>query len=292
MSSVPQVNYLLIDGVLRANALANLYALAEPVEIEPLYQGTRWRELKDLGPILVATQGSSDLIQTTWQSAAQQADASLLYSPAPIIAVADHLRRFIAPSDVRGSKGLLRFADPLVARHWLGSYQGAHRDAVLGPIQSWHLPQRSHSWALDQPPEWCTFTRTAAPPQWVEGYAQLGEAQIHALDQAARWRFMERLHHRVERSHPQHLARLDKSQLSQWFDDRLDEGQAWGLCSERSLTIWVEFSLRWGDGFTNNPDAPYQRWLARTPDALKLAPELRIQHMDNACLHLDVNKDV
>lgn len=152
MSSVPQANYLLIDGVLRANALANLYALAEPVEIEPLYQGTRWRELKDLGPILVATQGSSDLIQTTWQSAAQQADASLLYSPAPIIAVADHLRRFIAPSDVRGSKGLLRFADPLVARHWLGSYQGAHRDAVLGPIQSWHLPQRSHSWALDQPP--------------------------------------------------------------------------------------------------------------------------------------------
>ncbi|MFQ6573431.1 DUF4123 domain-containing protein [Pseudomonas sp. UM16] len=292
MSSVPQANYLLIDGVLRANALASLYALAEPIEIEPLYQGTRWMALKELGPILVAVQGSSDLIQATWQRSAQQADASLLYSPAPIIVVADHLRRFIAPSDVRGSKGLLRFADPLVTRYWLNSYQGEHRDAVLGPIHSWHLPQNSHAWAIDQPPEWRTFTRTAPPPEWVEGDAQLGEAQINALNQAARWRFMERLHHRFEHSHPQHLARIDRSQLSQWFDDRLDEGQAWGLCSERSLAIWVECSLRWGDGFTNNPDAPYQRWLARTPDALKLAPELRIQHMDNACLHLDVNKDV
>ena len=291
MNSAPQANYLLIDGVLRPDALASLYALAEPVEIEPLYLGTRWTELKHLGPLLVAIDGSSSLIHETWQRAARQADASLLYSPAPTIAVADHLRRFIAPADVLGSKGLLRFADPLVARYWLGSYQGAHRDAVLGPIQAWHLPHNPHTWERAESVQWHTIERTAPPPEWMDEYARLGEAQLHALDQAARWRFMERLHRRFEQDHPQHLACIDNGQLSRWFDERLDEAQAWGLASERSLAIWVEYSLRWGEGFTLRPQTPYQHWLARTPEALKLAPELRIQHMDRQCLHLDLNKD-
>ncbi|MDD2050812.1 DUF4123 domain-containing protein [Pseudomonas putida] len=291
MNSVSQANYLLIDGVLRPDALASLYSLAEPIEIEPLYLATRWTELKHLGPLLVAVHGPSNLIDETYQRAARQADASLLSSPAPTIAVADHLRRFIAPDDVLGSKGLLRFADPLVARYWLGSYQGAQRDAVLGPIQAWHLPPNPHTWERAEPVEWHTIERTAPPPEWVDEYARLGEAQLHALDQAARWRFMERLHRRFEQDHPQHLAHIDKSQLSRWFDDRLDEAQAWGLVSEQSLAIWVEYSLRWGEGFTERPQTPYQHWLARTPEARKLAPELRIQHMDKQCLHLDLNKD-
>ncbi|WP_442113481.1 DUF4123 domain-containing protein [Pseudomonas sp. NUPR-001] len=292
MTSAPQANYLLIDGALRADALASLYALAEPVEIEPLYLGTRWTELKHLGPLLVAVADSSTLIGETWQRAGQQADASLLYSQAPLRAVADHLRRFIAPADAQGNKGLLRLADPLVARHWLGSYQDAQRDAVLGPIQAWHLPPTPHAWVLDAPPEWLTFTRSAASPTWVDEYARFADAQMQALDQAARWRFKERLHQRLQHSHSQPLARIENARLSRWLDERVEEAQAWGLVSQRSLAIWVEYSLRWGEGFAQNLQSPYQRWLARTPSALKLAPELHIQQMDSDCLHLTVNKDV
>lgn len=292
MTTAPHANYLLIDGALRADALASLYALAEPVEIEPLYLGTRWTELKHLGPLLVAVAGSSHLIGETWQPAGRRADASLLYSPAPLQAVADHLRRFIAPADALGNTGLLRLADPLVARYWLGSYQDAQRDAVLGPIQAWYLPATPHAWVLDESPAWLTFTRSAAPPEWVDEHARFADAQMQALDQAAHWRFKERLHQRLQHSHPQQLARIDNARLSHWLDERVEQAQAWGLVSQRSLAIWVEHSLRWGEGFTQDLQSPYQRWLARTPSALKLAPELHIQQMDSDCLHFDATKDV
>lgn len=285
MNNVSQANFLLIDGVLRPNAIVSLYQSGEPLEIEPLYSGTRWSELRDLGPILVSLKGSTNLPGETYQN------TCLMRSPAPINIVANHLRRFIAPSDVRGGKSLLRFADPLVAGYWLGSHQGEHRDAVLGPIDAWHVPERLHAWELAQPSQWRSFCRTTPAPDWVDTYAQLGEVQLDALEQAARWRFVEQLHYHFEQNQPQLLARIDKNQLTQWFDVRLAEAHTWGLVSDRSRAIWVEYSLRWGDGFTEYPDGPYQRWLARTPDAFKLAPELRIQQMDSACLHIEPNKD-
>lgn len=290
MNNVSQANFLLIDGVLRPDAIVQLYQRGEPLEIEPLYIGTRWKELHDLGPILVSLRGSSNLINETYQNAIQQADASLLYSRAPMQLIADHLRRFIAPPDVLGGNGLLRFADPLVARYWLDSYKGDHLDAILGPIEAWHMPESQHSWESSKPFGWRSFVRTNSVPERVDD--QLGEAQLNALDQAARWRFTERLNRSFERSHPQFLAQHDSRIRTQWFDRRLDEADAWGLSSERSLAIWVEYSLRWGDEFTLRPDGPYQHWLADTPDALKLAPELRIQQMDNDCLDIEINKEV
>lgn len=292
MNSPSQANYVLIDGVLRPEAMASLYRRGEPLEIEPLYLGTRWQALHDLGPILVAVRAPSSLISGTCQSAIQQPDACLLHSPAPLNIVADHLRRFIALPDVLGSKGLLRFADPLVARHWLGSYDGVHLDAILGPIDAWHMPAAAHAWEHTESGEWISVVRTASFPEPVETCDRLGEVQLTALDRAARWRFKERLHHSFQQRHPALLARIDNSQLTQWFNDRLDEAQAWGLFSARSLVIWIEYSLRWGAGFTLRTDGPYQQWLARTPLALTLAPERRIQHLDNDCLNIEIIEEV
>jgi hypothetical protein len=292
VKQVSQANFLLIDGVLRPGANASLYQRDESLEIQPLYIGTRWQALHDLGPILVSVRGSSNLIRETYENTVQQLDACLLNSRAPINIVADHLRRFIAPPDILGGNGLLRYADPLVARYWLGSYQPTHLDAILGPIEAWHVPKSPHSWDSAKSPDWQSFLRESTAPEWLDGYAQLGERQLNALDQAARWRLMERLHLSAEQSHPALIALINKSQLTQWFDQRLDEAKAWGLASERSLAIWIEYSLRWGAGFTQRPNEPYQNWLAHTPNACNLAPELRIQQMDDDCLHIEMNKEV
>jgi len=292
VNNSPHANFVLMDGGLRPDAIKQLYQRGEPLEVIPLYIGTRWQALQDSGPLLIALQGSSGLIHDIRQSAFEQADASLLYSRASMHAIAEHLRRFIAPSDVLGGDGLLRFADPLVTRAWLGSYQREHLDAVLGPIEAWYIPEIHHSWEPAQPFEWLSVLRAAAPPEWVNAYAQLGEAQLAALDQAARWRFMERVNRRLEQNHPTLMATLDSRTRTQWFAQRLDEAETWGLSSERSLTIWTEYSLRWGPGFTLRPNTPYQQWLAGTPGALKRAPELRIQQMDNDCLAIEINEDM
>ena len=292
MSAITQANYVLVDGVLRPDALAKLHQRGEPLEVEPLYSGTRWEALHDLGPLLVWLRGPTNLARETFENATHPPDASLLYSPAPIKAVADHLRRFLAPAHALGGKSLLRFADPLIARYWLGSYEGAHLDAVLGPIAAWHVPESPHTWAQDRPCHWQSFLRAAPAPEWAETHAQLGQAQLRALEHAARWQFMERLYSDLRQSLPQQLASIDNSQLTQWLQDRLDEAQAWGLVSEHSLVIWIEYSLRWGDGFAIRPDGPYQRWLDCTPNALNLAPEVRIQHMDDHCLRIEMTKEV
>lgn len=292
MSTPSQANFLLIDGVLRPSAVEHLYQRGEAVEIRPLYIGTRWQELHDLGPILIAAQNPSNLINESCLTALQQADASLLYSRAPIQVVASHLQHFIAPLDGLGGDGLLRFADPLVALYWLGSYRDKHLDNILGPIDAWHIPQTPHAWEIEHSPEWRTFNRAAPASEWTGLYAQLGDAQLHALDQAARWRFMERLNRSFERTHPRQMAKVSLHARTRWFDQRLDEAEAWGLSGERSLAIWIEYSLRWGTGFTSRPDSPYQQWLAHTAGALTLAPEMRIQQMDDDCLAVDIEEDV
>ncbi|WP_426202223.1 DUF4123 domain-containing protein [Pseudomonas sp. TWP3-1] len=292
MSNASNANFLLIDGVLRPDAIASLYQLGEPLEIEPLYIGTRWTDLKDLGPILVKPSGSTSMINQTYQNTSNQMDATLISSRATMSVVADHLRRFIAPPDVLGGSAMLRFADPLVTRHWLGSYQGEHLNAVLGPVESWSVPRKSHSWESSTPTQWINFLRSSRPADWQDKYAHLGPAQLDSLGRAARWQFMERLHENLEQYHPRPLSSLEVSERTLWFDERLDEAEAWGLSSERSLAIWVEYSLRWGAGFTERPSGPYQDWLARTPDAPRLAPEIRIQQMDDDCLDIEIDKEV
>lgn len=291
MDHTLQANFLLLDGVLWPNAIARLQQGGEPLHIEPLYSGTRWKALQDVGPILVSLQSSSNPAGEAYQKLAQLADASLLYSPASIETVADHLRRFIAPPDALGATSLLRFADPLVAGHWLSSYRGMHLDAVLGPIEAWHVPNHSHTWAPGEPSPWQRFSRAGAALQWAEDNAKLGQAQLKALEQAARWQFIEQLYRDLQHNLPEHLVRIDNTVLTQWFHDRLDEGQAWGLVSERSFVIWIEYSLRWGDGFVLSPSGPYQRWLACTPDALTQAPELRIQRMDAECSRIVMTEE-
>lgn len=292
MNREGQACFVLIDGVLRHDAIPRLYQRGESLEVEPIYLCTRWAELHDIGPILVAVRGPSMLIDETCQTTDQVADASLVYSHASLRVVADHLRRFIAPTDILGRNGLLRFADPLVTRFWLSSYQGVHLDAVLGPIDAWHVPENPHSWEPTGMVKWQRFLRTAAPPEWIDGHGLLGQAQLDAMDRAARWRFIDRLHDHLQQSHSQRLAKIDAGLLTQWFDDRLDEAQAWGLTSERSHFIWIKYSLRWGAGFTLGTCEPYQRWLASTPAALKLLPDSRIQQMDHDCLNIESNKDV
>ncbi|SNS70081.1 DUF4123 domain-containing protein [Pseudomonas segetis] len=292
MTTFVEANYLLVDGVINPDALVTLYQRGEALDIQPLYIGTRWAELHDIGPILVCANGGRRLIDEWAARAMELQDACFLSSSAPIQTLADHLRHLISPPDVLGGEGLLRFADPLVAQHWLASYPQQQLNSLLGPIEAWSTPVFDHSWEPAAPIAWQRFTRTEPAQNWKEHNALLGQEQLDALDSAARWRFMERLNEMLQQHYPQLLAQISPEQRTYWFDQRLNEAQAWGLATERSLAIWVEYSLRWGEGFTLRANGPYQQWLERTPEALKLAPEMRIQQMDNDCLAIEFNKDV
>lgn len=281
MSSPSQANFLLIDGVLRQDAAASLYQRGESLEVWPLYIGTRWAELHDLGPILVSTQGSSPLLSEWHKSLSQKSDACALFSHAPMSAVADHLRNFICPPDHNGNTGLLRFADPLVTHFWLSSYGPVHLNRVLGPIETIWVKAPVHTWQPKDGELLTPFTRTQSTEAPDSKFDLLGEVQIKALELAYRWQFKERLYAWLNTRDTQTFSLLNDDQTEWWLEYVLNSGSAWGLVSERGLVTWAETCVDWGRDFATRPDSPYQEWLRLEPENGRLAPELRIEALDD-----------
>src|SRR5690554_8217139 len=108
--SVAGQSYLLFDGVLREQLLHWLYLQDEPLEVEPLYARTPWRELADICPVLVKPLSPNGLIMNFEGDPTLQACASVLGSTAAIAAVAGHRRLVLDGGDRLGRESLLAFA--------------------------------------------------------------------------------------------------------------------------------------------------------------------------------------
>ncbi|WP_426142186.1 DUF4123 domain-containing protein [Pseudomonas sp. DWP3-1-2] len=288
MAHPSQANYLLIDGALRPNALAGLYQRHELFEIEALYLGTRWKDLHDLGPILIKPDARSPLLSEWLEHESLRKDSTLLYSRADIEQVAAHLRHFISPPDCQGGGCLLRFADPLVTHFWLSSYPcGASQH--LGPIEQWWVGSPRHTWESPQPMQWQTFSGSGTESAWDERHAVLSEDQLDALDLAQRWRFTGRLYNWLGERNPDLFSGFAGSQISDWLNSSLQAGLEWGLITERALAMWMEACADYGQDFATRAQSPYQQWLRQNETNAGLAPELRIRAFE---LHSRTYKEV
>lgn len=281
MSNISNANFFLIDGVLRPDAIPTLYQRGEPLEIVPLYLGTRWSGLRDLGPILVKTQGNSSVLRDWQQNHLAQGDSSPLFSRAALNEVAAHLRHFICPPDLNGNKGLLRFADPLVAHYWLSSYGPAHLSHVLGPIETIWVKTPVHTWQSTVDAAITPFLRPQSREPRDKNFSLLGEQQVAALELAYRWQLKERLYAWLNTRDARTFSLLSSEQTEWWLEHVLDSGNAWGLVSERGLATWAETCVDWGRDFASRPHSPYQEWLSQSPINRHLAPELRIEALDD-----------
>ncbi|GAB6388463.1 DUF4123 domain-containing protein [Stutzerimonas marianensis] len=276
--------FLLVDGVLRQDALQWLYGAGEPIEVIPLYNGTRWDGVKEFGPILVELDSHSSLLSEWERGPFLQRQASRLQSSASLNDVANHLGQFISITDNLGSYSLFRFADPLVTSYWLNSYPPSAYQSLLGPISEWLVPLSPPSWAPSQAVEWQSYQPQPNSPRLEGKLNHLANDQVEALERAYRRSFKERLYGWMTEDYPQTLSGLGEQERGHWLEQRLLDAEAWGLVNERSIAIWLERCACWGDDFATRSDSPYQAWLARTPDARKLPPELRIQALDEDCL--------
>lgn len=277
-------DFLLIDGVLRQDALQWLYAVGESIEVIPIYNASRWDAVKELGPILVGLDAHSSLLHELQHSPVLQRQASHIQSSASLNDVADHLSQFITVTDSAGSYSLFRFADPLVASYWLSSYPSSAYQSLLGPISEWLVPLSPPNWAATATTQWHSYRPQPNSPVLESKLNHLADEQVQALEQAYRRSFKERLYDWVSRDYPQTLLCLGEQECGHWMEQRLQDAEAWGLVNERSIAIWIERCACWGNDFVTRADGPYLAWLARTPDAQKLPPELRIQALDEDCL--------
>lgn len=274
-------DYLLIDGLLRPDAIRQLYQRGDVQHIKPLYLGTRWMALKNSGPILAMPAPGSRLMQDWWMSAQQHLSASGLHSRAPAQEVVDHLRHFLSPRDHLGQSCLLRFADPVILHFWLSSYTPEHLARILGPIERIRVRRPLHSWHPPAGEPFTDFARPDATPGWDDSAAVLGESQTASLEQAFRWLFTERLYEWLKGIDPSFFADQSATSIEEWFQRALDSGYRWGLVTEYALATWAELCQVWGLDFTDAQSGPYQDWLTRHPDQARLPPELRIEALDD-----------
>ncbi|MFN3581877.1 MAG: DUF4123 domain-containing protein [Pseudomonas sp.] len=278
------VSYLLFDGVLRENLLPWLYQQDEPLEITPLYVGTRWAELHDIGPVLVQPSPTGQLLANYERHASLWSCCSLLTSTQPSKVLVGHLQQFIAVTDTLSSHSLLRFADPLVIQYWLDSYGLEALGQILGPIDEWRVAAHQPRWAQTDEAAWLRFSSSASRTiEPARSPNHLGEEQINALDQAHERRLQDRLDRWIEETYPAfRSARLDT--WGAWLEKRLHAAREWGLTTERSATVWLDGCIRLGDDAFNTTNSPYSQWLAARPEARASHPDQRIQAFDQAYL--------
>lgn len=280
MSQSDPANFVLIDGVLSPQTMADLYRENEPVDLSPLYTGTRWGCLKDLGPTLLKSNDRSSLTKDWFNNPAAQTYTTLMSSAQSLNAVAGHLRRFICPPDGLGGNGVLRFSDPLVAHYWLSSLSEEQRNELFGPIEHWWVHRPVHRWQSAKETPWQVFSRTRPVPAGDIEHIELGHSQLAALDEARRWKFEEDAHEWLVERDELAFADMNSQQISSWLKATIDLGLEWGLVGERALIIWAETTMDLGDEFATRVGSPYLDWLLINPEHPRLAPDLRIKAFD------------
>ena len=273
-----QANYLLIDGALRPDAMVKLYQRQEPFEIDPLYLGTRWETLYEMGPILVRPSQDSTLLSDWIVDESLRADSTLIESQAPIQLLADHLRRFINPPQSGKRTALLRFSDPLVAHFWLSSFS-ENADPYLGIIDCWWVAKPTQNWEPRAQSPWQGFSGGLPSQAWND-HALLAADQMSALEQVQRWRFIGRIHAWLSLRNPQLFAAMNSSEITQWLKSGLQAGLEWGLFTERGLAIWMEACADDGLAFITSQESRYHSWLIQNPAAARMPCEALIDAFD------------
>ncbi|WP_111415553.1 DUF4123 domain-containing protein [Billgrantia lactosivorans] len=287
MGEPGRITHVLVDGVRYPDALRRLYSRDDLVEIVPLYLLTRFKDVAAEGPILVAPKGRRFVDEILAEGEGELTRAmSLIASAATTEELVDHLLGFVE-IEVDGAQRLLRFADPLVLRHWLASYGESAPADVMGPIDTWRVAQWAPAWNKHEGPVWRTFEVEAgqAPSddQLVRSPHHFASPQLDALDAVARWQFKERLAEYFERHAGEAWSRLAVERRGDWLESRLNESLAWGAQTERQLAIWVELSLHGGAGFMTAPTGPYARWMAQDPSRSRLPQQQQLYELDAWC---------
>lgn len=265
--------YALIDGVMRQNAVKELYSRKEPLQTIPLYINTPYKDNYELGPILVSALNGSNLmteIERNWQTS-----ASLLESNQPLSVVAEHLKQLITVTDDSGTQSLFRFADPLTTWYWLNSYQPNALVDVMGPIQQWRVAKPIADWQ-EQVTEWQTFVKPENTPLGFQ-INYLGEPQEEALQLAADFRYQNKMYHWLQKQNPKVFADKTPNQISDWLQDSFTEAKANNLISERGIAMWIDLCADYGLDFVEQQDSLYQQWLLDNPDQKRLPTEIKIQ---------------
>ena len=254
-------HYLLLDGAQIDNLMQTLYQLEPTPEFHWLYEGTRFAELTDAGPVLVATQPDSLLSQhfeKHWSTTA----GVTLNSHAPVDKLIQHLTSLVHVGVHGGVNVLFRYYDPRILYLWLMDMSDRQRNSVLGPVAQFRL------WSSD---DWHDFSRSA--PSVAQQYAdtpwlQLSDAQLAKLNQAKQQVFEQSLLEHMDTWFPDCLANAGASERQDWVRACCVRANEYGFSAAADIVRWAGLLGICGADFPDASEHASYRALLRQPGML------------------------
>ena len=281
-----QATHVLVDGACYPRALQRLYRRDDLADIEPLYLLTRFREVAEQGPILIRPHSSHFVSQLLAEGDGEAPRAmSLIESTASTQALGDHLLQFVeiqVEGDAPGASRLLRFADPLVTRHWLASYGEAVPARVMGPIATWQVAHWAPCWQCPRPLQWQTFkvADSSAAPLGQSPVSEFSVAQARMLDSVTRWQFKARVSRYFDQHAQAAWQQIPCEERDDWLEARFDEGLSGGAQTQRLMAIWMELALHWGADFMTARHGLFERWLAGDMSRRQMSRQQQLHALD------------
>lgn len=276
-------HYLLLDGAQIDELMPTLYLLEPEPEFYQLYDGTRYSELAEAGPVLVATRESSALSYHFKQYWSGTAGVSL-EARVPADDLIQHLRSMVHVSVSGGAVVLFRFYDPRILALWLVDMSEPRLSEVLGPVDRFHLPMKgegySHSGA-----ESGNVQRYADTP-WLH----LSGDQLDRLNQAKRDVFEQSLLKHVDTWFPDCLASASEAERQSWARACCLRASEYGYSAATDVARWAGLVAVCGPEFPEGREHEAYRILLRQPG---LQPEQKLDAIRTQIQQqlLGLNKD-
>lgn len=254
-------HYLLLDGAQIEDLMLTLYQLEHAPEFHWLYEGTRFAELADAGPILIATEDDSLLSQhfrKHWHTTA----GVTLVSRAPVDELVQHLSSLVHASVGGGVSLLFRYYDPRILYLWLTDMSDGQRNSVLGPVEQFTL------WGSDG---WHDFSRSApsASQRYTDiPWLQLNAEQLTSLNQAKQQAFEQKLLAHMDTWFPECLANARGREREEWARNCCARAGEYGFSATADIVRWAGLMAICGPDFPQASEHGSYRALLQKPGML------------------------
>ncbi|MBV6821658.1 DUF4123 domain-containing protein [Pseudomonas sp. PD9R] len=233
-----QQAFLLLDGATVSDLPGRIKKLNPDACIFPLYDRPPFASLRDISPLLVRVQQPDEPVFQFFLRQAHNEWGWLLFSHAPALSIARHLKQLLTVELPEGQTVLLRLADAAVMQALFNSGDqrlfGPLCDVVIADSASTH-------WHRHRP-------RRPECPEMPNPY-RLSPEQNAALDRVDRRRALLELDAHLLRHFPEHHS--GETVLQRWpmLEQRLDEAHALGL-SDKSELFYYANVMAWLAGAT------------------------------------------
>lgn len=249
--------YLLLDGVSVPNLAQQLYHWDNPAY--SLYQSTRWQELSDISPYLIALKGATDPLLAYFRENAALEWGYLLFSEADVHKLWGHWRHLLTVEHPSGVEVMPRIADPAVMHQLFGLAEQANSARWFGPVTHICLPDGvTANWHQHKRPD-------PANPE-PEIY-RLTDSELTALGEIEFRNFVSDLNQHLQTYFPDFMASFAESERRQYAQKIAEEGYQKGFASEQEITLYANvFGYLAGEPVSDNPDI-LQLLTESTPEA-------------------------